>query len=87
MKALGLSASDPNEPRGSALAASLIAGVVVGAVFWFLISREVAVVLVVLSAIQGIIRELLTARAEPAPTSKKSRSRSSAKKTKKKRKR
>ena len=62
LKALGLTPSDPDEPRGSALAASLLAGAIVAGILWFVTTPSLALFVLALAAIQGIIREILTAQ-------------------------
>lgn len=60
--ALGLSA-DTEQPAGSALAASLIAGAIVAAFLWFVVDRGVAVVVFLLALVQGLVREFVRWRA------------------------
>ena len=60
----GLNTPEVDAPAGAQFTASLIGGLVVGAIFWFVIHPVIGLVVVAFSILQGIAREVVRARSQ-----------------------
>lgn len=60
---LGLGVPDTDTPAGSAIVASIISGLIVGAILWAWRGPALAVFIFLLALAQGIFREIARARA------------------------
>jgi len=61
-RAMGLTAPGVSQPPGSALAAALVAGAIVGAILWIWRGPVLAAFVFGLALLQGLFREIVRSR-------------------------
>ena len=72
---LGLSTPDDDVPAGSALAASVLAGLVAAGLLWAWRGPEIAGLIFILAIAQGLVREVVRMRANKQAAARSSKKR------------